>query len=161
MWRTLVDYAFRKSVSLSTLRRHIKSGKVQHRLEDGRYLVWDADPAVTTGQASEGLGEDFESGLKTEHLGSGFSSSLPPQRGVVAGRPLWAPEIELDLPESSSPAANGFALEVRRAAESQKIRALENELRRAQEEIAELRLLVSLYESQTSSSSQGREKTVN
>jgi hypothetical protein len=40
-WLPLMDYSMRKGVSLSTLRRHIKSGKVQFKVEDGRYLLFD------------------------------------------------------------------------------------------------------------------------
>ena len=38
-WVPLLDYAVNHGVSLSTLRRYIKSGKVQYRIEDGRYLL--------------------------------------------------------------------------------------------------------------------------
>ena len=40
-WLPLMDYSMRKGVSLSTLRRHIKAGKVQFKVEDGRYLLFD------------------------------------------------------------------------------------------------------------------------
>jgi hypothetical protein len=39
-WVPLMDYAMRKGVSLSTLRRHIKANKVKYKVEDGRYLLW-------------------------------------------------------------------------------------------------------------------------
>ncbi len=39
-WIPLMDYAMKKGVSLSTLRRHIKANKVQYRVEDGRYLLF-------------------------------------------------------------------------------------------------------------------------
>jgi len=42
-WLPLMEYAMRKGVSLSTLRRYIKAKKVEYRLEDGRYLLWDAE----------------------------------------------------------------------------------------------------------------------
>ena len=38
-WLPLVDYAFENGISLSTLRRHIKSNKIHHRKENGRYLI--------------------------------------------------------------------------------------------------------------------------
>lgn len=41
-WLSLMEYATRNSVSLSTLRRQIKSGKLEHRTEGGRYLLWQA-----------------------------------------------------------------------------------------------------------------------
>ena len=38
-WIPLLDYALKKGISLSTLRRHIKAHKIQFRLENGRYLI--------------------------------------------------------------------------------------------------------------------------
>ena len=35
----LIEYALKKGVSLSTLRRHIKAGKIPFKVEDGRYLA--------------------------------------------------------------------------------------------------------------------------
>lgn len=40
-WLPLVDYAVKKGVSLSTLRRQIKSNRVQHRLDKGKYFILD------------------------------------------------------------------------------------------------------------------------
>ena len=38
-WLPLLEYSVRTGVSLSTLRRYIKAGKIEFRLEDGRYLL--------------------------------------------------------------------------------------------------------------------------
>lgn len=38
-WIPLMEYAVRKGVSLSTLRRHIKANKIQYKVEHGRYLI--------------------------------------------------------------------------------------------------------------------------
>jgi hypothetical protein len=38
-WMSLMDYAMKNGVSLSTLRRHIKAKKIEYRLENGRYLI--------------------------------------------------------------------------------------------------------------------------
>ena len=52
-WISLMDYANRHCVSLSTLRRYIKSGKIKHQLENGRYLIWDENAtAPTSGEDS-------------------------------------------------------------------------------------------------------------
>jgi predicted site-specific integrase-resolvase len=80
-WIPLMDYAMKKGVSLSTLRRYIKSKKIKYKTESGRYLVWDEDAA------------------------------------------------ELMAADSTSEVA-----------------ALKESLRRAQKEIAELKMLVALYE---------------
>jgi hypothetical protein len=39
-WLSLMEFATRNSVSISTLRRQIKGGKLQSRTEGGRYLLW-------------------------------------------------------------------------------------------------------------------------
>jgi predicted DNA-binding transcriptional regulator AlpA len=40
-WIPLVEYAHKKGISLSTLRRHIKSGKIPYKVDQGRYLLFD------------------------------------------------------------------------------------------------------------------------
>ncbi|MEO5970668.1 MAG: hypothetical protein ABIQ95_12130 [Bdellovibrionia bacterium] len=40
-WVSLMDFASKKSVSLSTLRRHIKANKITYKIENGRYFLWD------------------------------------------------------------------------------------------------------------------------
>lgn len=87
-WIPLMDYAMKNGVSLSTLRRHIKAGKLAHKSEHGKYFVLD-----------EAFNDDFE-------------SSATPRSPSLEGR----------------------------------VTNLEIELTKAQEEIAELKMLVSLYE---------------
>lgn len=40
-WVPLVEFSVKKGISLSTLRRYIKSNKIPWKLIDGRYLVMD------------------------------------------------------------------------------------------------------------------------
>jgi chromosome segregation ATPase len=42
-WVSLMDFASKKSISLSTLRRHIKANKITYKIENGRYLLWDEE----------------------------------------------------------------------------------------------------------------------
>lgn len=99
-WIPLVEYSAKKGVSMSTLRRHIKAGKIQHRVENGRYLVADeSGKSRQTEQKRMGTGAEVD----REH----FSTSA-------------------------------------------KIEKLEKDLHRAQEEIAELKMLVALYEDKMS-----------
>jgi len=46
-WIPLMDYAMKKGVSLSTLRRYIKSNKIDYKTENGRYLIWDDETSVS------------------------------------------------------------------------------------------------------------------
>lgn len=57
MWIPLMEFAVKKGVSLSTLRRHIKANKVLYKVENGRYLLHDADAEVESAASSMTAGE--------------------------------------------------------------------------------------------------------
>ncbi len=40
VWLSISDYSRYKSVSVSTIRRHIKNNILKHREEDGKYLIY-------------------------------------------------------------------------------------------------------------------------
>ena len=44
-WLALTDYASKYRVSVSTLRRRIKGGQLEHRFEEGKYLLLDEAPS--------------------------------------------------------------------------------------------------------------------
>ncbi len=46
-WLPLMEYSAKYRVSLSTLRRRIKSGEVEHKLTEGKYLIKDGPLAPT------------------------------------------------------------------------------------------------------------------
>lgn len=41
VWLPLIEYAVRKGISLSTLRRRIKANEIQYQLRNGRYFIYD------------------------------------------------------------------------------------------------------------------------
>jgi len=43
-WLPLVEYSIKSGVSLSTIRRKIKSNSIQFKLEKGKYLILFDDP---------------------------------------------------------------------------------------------------------------------
>ena len=43
-WLPLIEYSIKSGVSLSTIRRKIKSNSIQFRLEKGKYLIRFEDP---------------------------------------------------------------------------------------------------------------------
>ncbi len=85
-----MEYAVQTGVSLSTLRRYIKAGKIEYRIEKGRYLIGHSEPVA---------------------------------------KPVEQP---------SAAAATG--------ASSDRISSLERDLKKAREEIGELKTLIALYE---------------
>src|SRR5579885_3639437 len=90
-WLPLMEYSVKKGISLSTLRRYIKARKVEFRIENGRYLLFDesADGASMAAPATGARSVDGNSAL---------------------------------------------------------VSRLEQDLKRAREEIAELKTLIALYE---------------
>lgn len=86
-----MEFAVKKGVSLSTLRRHIKANKIPYRVENGRYLLLDNE---------------------------GFEEQTP----VVSHDDGRSPHLQSRLQQ------------------------MENQLKQAQEEIAELKMLIALYE---------------
>lgn len=62
IWRPLIEYATKKNISLSTLRRYIKADKVVYKIEQKRYLLWDDCPAQ-----GEVLASNIERDLRKAH----------------------------------------------------------------------------------------------
>jgi hypothetical protein len=92
-WIPLLDYAIKNSVSLSTLRRHIKAQKVTYKVENGRYLLWDCEgredvpPRELTPLPQDSL-EMLRQDLRRAHEESAeltmlialYEEKIPPQR---------------------------------------------------------------------------------
>lgn len=54
LWLPLIEYSVKSGVSLSTIRRKIKSNSIQYRLEKGKYLILfneGSTPTVTVAKA--------------------------------------------------------------------------------------------------------------
>lgn len=96
-WVPLIEFAMNRGVSLSTLRRYIKTNRIAHKMISGKYFVLDD--------------------------------------GDIAVRPYHRHEGQ--APYASSAESND---------EPSKLKKLEKELKKAREEIAELKTLVALYE---------------
>lgn len=73
-WIALNDYANKYQVSISTLRRRIKSNKIRYKLEDGKYLLSDNADEVVRSQGAEAHSE-YDSMESTATLENNFSMS--------------------------------------------------------------------------------------
>ena len=60
-----MEYSAKYRVSLSTLRRRIKSGEVEHKLSDGKYLIKDG-PLTLTQSAPEPIAPPKSIGAQTQ-----------------------------------------------------------------------------------------------
>lgn len=115
-WITLMDYAMKKGVSLSTLRRHIKANKIQYRVENGRYLLFveQGDEILTSRPAAA-------------------STVAPVTATAGAMATAAAPNVKASVTATGQ--SDDFLMS-----------QLQTKLKKAQEEIAELKTLIAFYE---------------
>lgn len=87
-WLPLTEYALRSGMSISTLRRKIKSNTIEFKMEEGRYLIRSDDLSEVSAPA-------------------GFASTdLPPQLRVPAARPVaTSPAIASAVAAAAEPKA--------------------------------------------------------
>ena len=107
-WVPLLEYAVRHGLSMSTMRRYIKAGKLIHRLEGGKYLVFDS----TSNSAEK---KNSRSSHSASH--SSVTEQSQGEYSVSQFKKLQADAL-----------------------------LLKDELRKAKEEISELKMLVAFYE---------------
>ncbi|MBU6374861.1 MAG: hypothetical protein KGQ59_02590 [Bdellovibrionales bacterium] len=67
-WLSLMEYAQRNDVSLSTLRRYIKSNKVRYRSEKGRYLIWSDSEISSLSSAIASLDSTDVDSIQSDSL---------------------------------------------------------------------------------------------
>jgi hypothetical protein len=114
-WMTLMDYAAKNGVSLSTLRRHIKAQKLIYKIEEGRYLLWDEDP-----------------------------NSSPSQSDLYQ-KPASHPTHQAVHQLTNQPTNQNDPLNSVQILQA-RLQRVTQDLKHAQEEIAELKTLIALYE---------------
>lgn len=64
-WLPLMEYSSKYRVSLSTLRRRIKSGEIEHKFHDGKYLLKDG-PLTLTASGSETIAPPSSLGAQNQ-----------------------------------------------------------------------------------------------
>jgi hypothetical protein len=86
-WLRLTDYASKYRISISTLRRRIKSGELAHRFEEGKYLIFDAVAPESNSSARESAPEPVEAPIQ-----HGYSKSASfDTRGSSQSRLAYSP----------------------------------------------------------------------
>jgi hypothetical protein len=76
-WLSLMDYAMKKNLSLSTLRRYIKAKKIPYKLEGGRYFLWDDLPTPQPKAAMTDLQKAQEEIAELKTLIAYYEERLP------------------------------------------------------------------------------------
>lgn len=144
-WLPITEYALRSGVSISTLRRKIKSNAIDFRMEDGRYLIrFDA--------AEEGKELGFSSSdsppTPTEIKVTGVDRAALSSSLAVRQQPMVSPSsIQMELAQIST------ELRVSREEGALRWRALEarvvglaRKLETYTEQMAELKMLIKIFE---------------
>jgi len=146
-WLPITEYALRSGVSISTLRRKIKSNAIDFKMEDGRYLIrFDAaeDSRELGFSSSDGPPTPNEinvPGVDRAVLSSLTSSlagpqSLPPPSSIQAELAQISTELRVSREEG---ALRWRALEVR-------VAGLARKLETYTEQMAELKMLIKIFE---------------
>jgi hypothetical protein len=136
LWLPLTEYAVKSGVSLSTIRRKIKSNSIQYRLEKGRYLILFQSPdflpsrTVVTPKAEP---------LRSEPVKSLVQPSAEKEAKIAEDH--WAlPVVERAVRMVSE------AFEHTLKEKDERIRLLEKRSEELAERVNELRLLVRVLE---------------
>lgn len=133
-WLPLMEYSAKYRVSLSTLRRRIKSGEIEHKFNEGKYLLKDG-PLVLTNAGSETIAPPTSLGSQNQ------TSSV---REVVAAPAATQTPADLE----SDPhwrTTQGLLNEIKRAY-SLILQEKEEQILQLKEEVADLKTLVRVLE---------------
>jgi hypothetical protein len=128
MWLSLTEYSNKHKVSISTLRRKIKSTEIEFRLDEGRYMILDSDeqaaPEMTPSQTSS-LNEQHRPSLKSDVFHNANKESG----------------------ESVITAANRLLADLKKAY-TQVLHDKEEQISELREEISDLKTLIKVLESE-------------
>jgi len=128
-WLPLTEYSSKYHVSISTLRRRIKTDSIKYQFNDGRYLIFDQSQEHRPSQAS----------MRT----------APPIKKELASKPE-ASSFETRSENTEEPiltAANRLLSELKKAY-TQILQEKEEQILHLKEEVSDLKTLVRVLESE-------------
>ncbi len=135
-WLPLIEYSVKSGISLSTIRRKIKSNSIPYRLENGRYLIlFDENGGKTSGTSRPGAYQ------------SQSAETIAPRPQANVERRLQAVPPPVQIPEGEdSMHMLVDAFEHALKEKDERIQLLEKLVHDLDERINELRLLVRVLE---------------
>lgn len=129
-WLPLMEYSAKYRVSLSTLRRRIKAGEIEHKFHDGKYLLKDG-PLTLTNPGSETIAPPTSLGSQNQSsqnaVGANASAVVDPESD-----PYWR-------------TTQGLLNEIKKAY-SLILQEKEEQILQLKEEVADLKTLVRVLE---------------
>lgn len=145
VWLPIIEYSVKTGVSLSTVRRKIKSGTIQYRLDKGRYLIllenMNPPPPVLT--IPNDIHRWQDKPLSQLNRETASVSYRDPKQEQQEEKKIEASVTKEDT-QSISQISDAFehALTEKEA----RIRLLEKANRQLEERVAELKLLIRVLE---------------
>jgi hypothetical protein len=124
-WLPLAEYSMKHNVSISTLRRRIKTEDIRFRFDDGKYFILD---------------EELKKMTNTEEHRPSLSSNV--QQGVQT-------EIPTEVGESVITAANRLLADLKKAY-TQILQEKEEQILSLREETMDLKTLIKVLEAENS-----------
>lgn len=142
-WLPLTEYSSKYHVSISTLRRRIKTDTIKYQFEDGRYLIFDQRPSLT----SPPPGKKEVASAKTE--AASLENKSAPVKSFAAEKPADR-NFERSFGNAEEPiltAANRLLSELKKAY-TQILQEKEEQILHLKEEVSDLKTLVRVLESE-------------
>lgn len=136
MWLPLTEYSVRSGVSLSTIRRKIKSNSIPYRLENGRYLILFQEKGEDTMHNNHAMYATSRRGM----LDPTARSTNPMPALGAESHPDTLPLVE----RSVSMVSDAFEHALKE--KDERIRLLERRNAELAERLDELKLLVQVLE---------------
>lgn len=144
-WLPLAEYSIKHQISISTLRRRIKSDELNYRLDDGKYFILDESPQ------RHGRLEDIRPSLKSESFKQALfrkpeaiEQSVTPAAGEH--KTIITP-AQVEAGESVIAAANRLLADLKKAY-SQILQEKEEQIMYLREEVVDLKTLVKILETE-------------
>lgn len=129
-WLPLADYSMKYKVSISTLRRRIKTNDIQYKFEDGKYLIVDE-----TSEPSSSYVQEHRPSLKSDVSDVGVMKAMSNEQNKT------------DSGESVITAANRLLADLKKAY-TQILQEKELQIQRLNSEISDLNTLIKVLESE-------------
>lgn len=149
VWLPIIEYSVKSGVSLSTIRRKIKSNDIQYRLDKGRYLILYngmndlvSSPAITTAPS---IPNDIHR-WQDQPLSNLNNKFREMNASFAAPEPTTESTPFTDKAVEKAVAMVSDAFEHAITEKEARIRLLEKSNRQLEERIAELKLLVRVLE---------------
>lgn len=130
-WLPLMEYSAKYRVSMSTLRRRIKAGEIEHKFLDGKYLLKDGPLQVVAIAETEAIAPP---------------TSVSPQQ-LQATIPKPVPAVTTAENDHFWQATQGLLNEIKKAY-SLILQEKEEQILQLKEEVADLKTLVRVLESE-------------